>query len=379
MTLTTGARRQVLRGLAFAGVAVAGYLFGVSNEPAAAQPGQPQPGAGLPGTPAIQPGQPQPVPNKGPAPAPEPDRRITAYIYGNIPITREELGEFLIARGGHEKLELLVNKKIIELEAARHKVTVTPDEIKAALIEDARGLGITVDDFAKRLLPNYKKTLFEWTEDVIRPRLLLTKMCQGRIQITEDELQKMFENRFGERRQAKIITWSAKDLKIAQKQWDEARKGDAEFDSIARTQADPNLAAACGLVKPVGRHVEEGGDAIVVKTLFSLKLGEISGIIEVPAGLMCVKYVAEVKPDPNAKFDAPTKEALRKELHAQKMEREIPKLFGELKAAAKPVLYLKGPPTEAEFREGTDQIIRQALPPQPTPVQPAGGAPMPKQ
>src|SRR5687768_12377012 len=97
-------RGRLVRGLAFAGVAAAGYAFGISGDRAAAQPG-------LPGTPALQ-----PLPKTAPQPQPEPDRRITAYIYGNVPITREDLGEFLIARGGHEKLELLVNKKIIEVE-----------------------------------------------------------------------------------------------------------------------------------------------------------------------------------------------------------------------------------------------------------------------
>src|SRR5262245_8762754 len=116
--------RLLGRGLAFAGVAAAGYVFGITGEPLAAQP---QPG--LPGTPpaplpaGVAPGGAPPP--AAPAPLPEPDRRIVGYIYGNVPVTREELGDFLIARGGHEKLELLVNKKIIEIEAAKRGITVT--------------------------------------------------------------------------------------------------------------------------------------------------------------------------------------------------------------------------------------------------------------
>ena len=40
-----------------------------------------------------------------------------ATIYGNIPITREELGEFLISRFGADRLEFLVNRKIVEKRA----------------------------------------------------------------------------------------------------------------------------------------------------------------------------------------------------------------------------------------------------------------------
>lgn len=354
MTLSWGDRgRRFARGLALAGAAVAGYAFGVTEPNAGAQP----PAA----PPAAQPVQPKPA-----APPAEGDRRVVAYIYGNTPITREDLGDFLIARGGHEKLELLVNKKIIEVEAARRGVTVTPVEIQAGLEDNLRELGINKNDFVKHILPKYGKTLFEWTEDVIKPRIMLTKMCRDRVQVTDDDILKAFENKHGERRQAKIITWAKDDARIAQKQWDEARKGDVEFDRVARMMADPNLAAAGGLVKPIGKH-PEGQDAAVVSKLFTLNAGEISGIMEVPAGLMCVKCVAILPPDKDVKLDDKMKDTLRKEIFARKLELAIPLCFKELKEKAQPNVLLKGPPSEAAFREGVNQIINQAGGPPPIP------------
>lgn len=340
-------RGRLMRGLAFAGVAAAGYAFGISGDRAAAQPG-------LPGTPTLQ-------PPKGTAPPaqPEPDRRITAYIYGNVPVTREELGEFLIARGGHEKLELLVNKKIIEVEAARRKITVTPIEIQAGLAEDLRGLGISRDDFVKHVLPRYNKSLFEWVEDVIKPRLLLTKMCHDRVKVGEDDIKKAFENRYGERRQAKVIGWNKTDLRAAQKDWDEARKGDTEFDAVARRQADPTLAAACGKVSPVGRY-SGAADATVEKVLFTLKVGEISQLFDTQSGIMCMKLEAIIPPDATAQLDDKMRATLTKELAEARLSFEIGEFFKELKKQANPQLYLKGPPTAAEFREGVEQIIHQA-------------------
>ncbi|MDY3553579.1 peptidylprolyl isomerase [Gemmata sp. JC717] len=372
MALLNG--RQLVRGLAFAGVATAGYAFGVTSDRAAAQP-QPQP-AGLPGAPTLPPGpglQPQPK-NAAPLPQAEPDRRVVAYIHGNIPITRGDLGDFLIARGGHEKLELLVNKRIIELEAERRKIVLTTVEMKAALEEDVRGLGITKEDFVKHILPKYGKSLYEWTEDVIRPRILLTKMCQGRVQVSDEDIQKAFENRFGERRAAKIITWNENDFRTAQKQWDEARKSDDDFDRVARVQADPNLASAGGQVRPIGKHPETENEE-VHKMLYKLQPGELSPIFKVPAGFMCIKYVAPVPAEANVKLDEKMKEALRKEMFTQRLDREIPKCFKELKDAAQPQVYLKGPPSAAEFREGVNQIINQAggvptLPAAPTPPAP---------
>ncbi|AMV29985.1 Foldase protein PrsA precursor [Gemmata sp. SH-PL17] len=370
--LASDRRRQLVRGLAFAGVAAAGYVFGITSDRATAQQptGAVRPNAtgGLPGTPGLLPL------SKGTA-QPESGRQLAAQIYGDVPVTREELGEFLIARGGHEKLELLVNKKIIETEAARRGLTVTSIEVQAALNEEMRGLGITRADFVKHILPRYGKTLFEWVEDVIKPRLLLTKMCQDRVKIADEDLSRAFENRFGERRQAKVICWSKEDLRAAQKQWAEARKGDAEFDSIATKQAEPTLAAAAGMVAPIGRY-SEATDTSIEKALFSLKIGEISQLFDTPSGIMCVKLMKVIPPDETAKLDDKMKEVLRKEQFAKRIELEIPKCFTELKAQAKPVIYLKGAPTPAEFREGVENIVNQAggVPNVPTPVVPAAGS-----
>src|SRR5215831_3538563 len=103
MTLRAIFGRRWVQCLGLLGAASAGYVFGISADRLAAQ---------APPTPQL----PQ-------------DKRIVAYIYGNIPVTREELGDYLIARGGYEKVELLVNKKIIEVAAAQRNITVTDLEV----------------------------------------------------------------------------------------------------------------------------------------------------------------------------------------------------------------------------------------------------------
>ncbi|MBA4189692.1 MAG: hypothetical protein C0467_17035 [Planctomycetaceae bacterium] len=347
MTLKMLFGRRWVRALGLAGVAAAGYVFGITSDRLTAQ----------------QPGN---------LPASIADKRVVAYIYGNIPVTREDLGEFLIARGGHEKLELLVNKKIIEVEAQKRNVTVTWNEIESGLNEDLRGMGISLADFQKHVLPRYNKSLYEWTEDVIKPRILLGKMCRDRVKVTEEDLKKAFENRHGERRQAKVICWNKDDLKIAQKQWEEARQGDVEFDRVARTQADPNLASAAGLIAPVGKFPDVEDDTCT-KILYTLKKGEISQLFQTPAGIMCIKCVAVVDPDPNVKFEGKVREAFEKEVFDKKMTATIPMFFNECKKTANPDLLLKGPPNPQDTRERVNSIIQQTggtTPPMPTPMTP---------
>ena len=271
-------------------------------------------------------------------------------LYGNVPVTREELGEFLIARGGYEKVDLLVNKRIIEIEAARKNITVTPEEIRGALEEDIRGLGISFADFKKHVLPRYGKTLYEWTEDVIKPRIMLSKMCRDRVKVTDEDLQRLFENKYGEKRQAKIIRWNKGEVKAALKGWEEARKGDTEFDSIARTQADPNLAAAAGQTQPVGKNAYDdspGKQDEVERVLFSLKVGEISQLFNSEAGILCVKCVAIIEPDKTVKLEQ-VKQALQKEVFDRKLSNEIPKYFTELKERGQ----ARGVPQGPAHRQG---------------------------
>ena len=340
--------RRWVRGLGVAGAAAAGYAFGLTADRLAAQ---------------------------GPGPAPPADKRVVAYIYGSVPVTREELGEFLIARGGYEKLDLLVNKKIIEVEAAKRNISVTGTEVEAMLAEDLKGLGIGKDDFVKHVLPRYGKTLYEWTEDVIKPKILLGKMCHDRVQVADDDLRKAFENRYGERRQAKVICWNAQDLKAAQSQWAEARKGEAEFDRIARQQADPNLAASAGLIAPVGKYPDAEDDKCT-RMLFALKPGEISELFQTPAGIMCIRCQAVVPPDTTVEFDK-VKGGLEREVYDRKLSAEIPKFFGELKKVAQPNVLLKGPPSPKEIREGVMEGLNQLQ--QTGALPPAGPAPMPMQ
>jgi hypothetical protein len=353
MTLKALFGRRWVRTLGLAGAVATGYGFGVTADRISAQ----QPAA-------------QPAP--GGTPAPIADRRVVAYIYGSVPVTREDLGEFLIARGGYDKLELLVNKKIIEFEAAKRNITATATEVDAGLNDDLKGMGIDKKDFVEKVLPRYNKSLYEWTEDVIKPRILLGKMCHDRIKVTPEELKKAFDNRFGERRQAKVICWNAMDLRAAQKQWDEARKGDVEFDRVARTQADPNLAASAGLIAPVGKFPDVETDECV-KVLFSLKQGEISQLFNTPAGIMCVKCVAIIPADETKKLEGDLKAALEREVYDKRLSAEIPKFFGELKKVAQPNLLLKGPPSPKEVRERVNEAIQQtggapaAPPPGPAP------------
>lgn len=325
--LNRGAGRVVLASLVAAGVAIAADRAMTQN---------PTPAKAVAKEPTL-------VPTN----SPDYGSRPVAYIYGNTVVTRAELAEFLIARGGYEKVELLVNKKIIEAEAAKRGLSVTVVEMEAALQEDLKisNPPLSKKDFVTIVLPKYGKTFYEWMEDVVRPRLLLSKMCWSQVKVTDEDLQKAYEREYGEKRAVKIIIWPMNDdLKTIQRLWGAIRNDDQEFDRVARSQANPSLAATAGEIKPIAKHmIGDDKDKIVEKMAYSLNDGEVSQIFQTNQGYMVIKLLKKVPADTTMSLDK-VKAQLTKDVFDRKLAEEMPKQFAILNESAKPNILLSGPP-----------------------------------
>jgi len=325
--------------------------------------------------------QPSPQPPVASPPAADPTK-VVAYIYGTVPVTQEAFGKYLMDRGGADKLELFVNKLIIETEARKRNVTVTDLEMKAALDEDiagvsAGGAAVSRQDFVKIVLAKHDKTFYEWMEDIVRPRLLLQKMCYDRVKakVTEAELKKQFDRRYGEQRLVQIIMYPLGDpLKVIQEQYAKYRNDPVEFDSAARAQANPGLAASKGLIKPVTRHLI-AEDKIVEDTAFKLKKGEVSEVIQTRQGYIVMKMVEAIPANAKADF-AKERPVMEKAAFDELLLAEIPAFFAELKKAANVTTTYQPP---AEWRTiGATSTVPSVIPAGPAgvrataPQQPGG-------
>jgi PPIC-type PPIASE domain len=292
----------------------------------------------------------------------ENDKRVVAYIYGNIPLTREALGEYLIQRYGRDRIQLFVNKRIIEHACAQRGIDATPAEVDAQIADDCKILTISSDDFKTQVLRRYGKTMYEWREDVVRPRLMLAKLCREKIQVDEADLKKMFENRYGKKVRAKIIIWpknkDGSSERQAMKVYDEIRKDDAAFDRAARVQPDGALASREGLVEPIARW-SMTGDNTVEDEAFKLQPGEVSKLIATPVGTVVIKCLGFVEPQTNVDFEN-VKPELVKEVVDKKLSLEIPKLMGLLQKEAAPVYVLQpARPDIAAAEEAAKNTLEQ--------------------
>src|SRR5947209_7859931 len=158
-------------------------------------------------------------------------QRVVAYIYGSMPITREDLGEYLIARHGLDTVELLVNKRIIEHACDKAGVTVSEAEVEAAILADCATIQVKREEFINNVIKkNFGKTIYEWKEDVIKPRLLLTKLVKDQITVADDDLKKAFDATYGEKRDCRIIIWPQTEGRVATQEYEGIRKDEQGFD-----------------------------------------------------------------------------------------------------------------------------------------------------
>ncbi|MBX7105524.1 MAG: peptidylprolyl isomerase [Gemmataceae bacterium] len=298
-----------------------------------------------------------PVPAASPAqPAAKADSRYVAYLNGGrVPITREELGEYLIARYGQEKVELLVNKVIIDTACKEKGIEVSDAEIEAALADDLKGINVNRQQFVDNVLKQYGKTLYEWKYDVLKPRLQLSKLCKLNLAVSEEEIRQAFEAQFGPKVEGRIIIWPKEQTSVALKCYEEIRTSADKFEEQARQQANPTLASVGGRIKPIGKG--SGTHPELEKEVFKLKEGQITTLITTNEGIVCFRCDRHVPADENVKLDS-QREALSRWVLDRKLNAEIPKQFKTLRDAAGPVVLLKRPETREDLERNTQTLLQ---------------------
>lgn len=293
-----------------------------------------------------------------PPQANEAEKRLVAYLHGGkVQITREELGEYLIARFGAEKIDLLVNKVIIETACKERNIEVTDAEIEAALQEDLKGIQVDRQQFISGVLKQYGKTMYEWREDVLRPKIQIMKLCKLQISVNEDDIKKAFDGEFGKRVDGRIIIWPKTEDRIAKLAWSKIRQDEEEFKNASMTQASAALASSGGRIKPFGRGV--GMNAKLEEQAFSLKEGQVSALFDAGTeGIACFKCDKIIPPDAEAKLED-HRERLSKVVFEQKLAIEVPKKCRELRDAAQPKVLLARKETPEDVERNAKTLIQQ--------------------
>ncbi|MGQ9504153.1 MAG: peptidylprolyl isomerase [Thermogutta sp.] len=299
----------------------------------------------------------------------DPQRRMqypdVAALINNRPVRLDDLGEMCIDRHGEEVLENLISRKLIEQTCRKRNIQVTEADVDAEIEQAAReNLPLLQDgrpDVARwmQLVTQQQGSKAEvYRNSIVWPAVALKKLVGNDISVSEDDLQKAFEANYGPRVRCRAIVLNS--LRRAQQVWEKARSIPTEehFADLAEEYSiDPATRALRGEIAPIQKH---GGQPLLEQEAFSLKPGEISGIIQVAPETYVILYcLGQTKP---VDVDlASVRQILMEDLKAKKTRLAMAELYEKLRAEATIDNYLAGTTQSPNLNRAAGQTSGTAV------------------
>jgi hypothetical protein len=286
---------------------------------------------------------------------PGPPEQVVATIHGNFPLTREQFGEYLIDRYGAERLDLFINRLIIERACKDQGITVLDSEIEEQLQQYIRQFaGGDKKVLVNNMLKPNKATLFELRHDVLWTKLMLNKFCHDRVHVTQAELRQAYDSRYGDKVRVRMIMWPKEEEGVVRRRiFPLIRDNDEEFTRLAKQQVVPELASHAG-VTDVARGAT--GHEEVEKLAFEMKKGDISPVIALPEGVVVFRVLERVPPQKEVKLDEVRPSLEAEVIEAKLRAQVIPQVYAELRKQANPILLLKNQVTEDDLKR---EVVRE--------------------
>jgi len=260
---------------------------------------------------------------------------VAARVNGQ-PITIETVKATCVERHGPDVLEILITRQLIEQALAREKRTVTQAEIDAEISRAAESMGFRKPDgspdvsaWFDRVTREQKIPMRHYIEDIVQPTVAL-KQLVGKVPVTQEDLDKAFEATFGPRAKCRIVVMDSQ--RRAQEVWQLARQNPTPErigDLAEQYSVDPTSRTLRGEVPPIQRH---GGQPALERQAFSLKPGELSGIVQIADRFMVI--LCEGYTDAAQVKIAEVRDELYDDIHEKKQRIEMSRYFSHLRESA---------------------------------------------
>ena len=266
--------------------------------------------------------------------APLAPEAIMAIVDGK-PIYMSTLYKPLLEAYGLRFAEILISNVIVQQEAQRRKITVTPADIAAEnnhAIENIFGKQLPANQRQKALENLLQKRGIPpglW-RTIIHRNALLRKMVEPQVKITEEMVKNEYISRYTEKVQIRHIQLAT--ISDAQKILKMLNSGN-DFDKLARRYSTNTQSASRGGLLPPFTRNDKTIPAAIRETAFSLSEGQISGIVQAGDSFHILKLERRFLPPPTDYEKV--KDRLRREIRERIITRLQSKLLAELREKAK--------------------------------------------
>ncbi len=276
---------------------------------------------------------------------------VAAVVNGQT-ITLVELAEECIERHGKDVLDGSVNRLLLDQSLRRRRERVNQPELDAEIARAAASMGKVksngepdVAGWIEFLTESQGITREVYIRDEVWPSVALKKLVGNTVQVSKEDLQRGYEANYGPKVRCRAIVLN--NQRRAQEVWERAREAQSlpDFDAVLKRFGDlaeqysieASSRSLRGEVPPIQKH---GGQPILEREAFSLKPGELSGIVQAGDAyiiLLCEGYTKPI----DTSFDE-VKELLFRDIHEKKQRVAMAELFDQLKENARIDNFLAG-------------------------------------
>jgi parvulin-like peptidyl-prolyl isomerase len=269
---------------------------------------------------------------------------VVATINGQ-PIAYQELAEECLLRFGEEVLEIEISHLLLQQALAKANLAVTEQDLNAEIAHAAKLAGVVdaqgqpdLDKWMQMATTEQDISKEQYMRDSVWPSAALKKLTSGKIQVTNDDLQKGFEANYAQRVRCRAIVLG--NMRRAQEVWAKARQNPSMdyFGDLAEEYSiEPTSKALRGEVPPIRQH---GGQPQLEEAAFALAPNELSGIIQMGDKFVILR--CEGRTDPVDVNPQEVRDILYQDILEKKLRMAMGEQFDKIRAQARIDNFLAG-------------------------------------
>ncbi len=268
---------------------------------------------------------------------------LAARVNGR-PITISEVRAVCVERYGEDVLQALLTGVLLNQALTRQELVVSQEDVEDEVARAAESMGFQtpegkpdVPTWLEKISKENKQSIEFYLTDIVRPTVALKKLV-GPVPVTQDDLDKAFTATFGPRVRCRAVVLD--NQRRAQEVWQIARQNPTPetIGNLAEQYSvDPTSKALRGEVPPIQKH---SGQPALEREAFALKIGELSGIIQIADRFMILLCEGYTKPV-EVTFDE-VREELHRDIFEKKQRIEMARYFTHLRGSASIDNFLAG-------------------------------------
>ena len=284
--------------------------------------------------------------------------KIVATV-GAHTITREKLGQECVKRYGKIVLDNFLNKHLI-LQACKAKgIVITNEQINQEIARMASNYGLTPALFLKTFEENRDFPPERYASEIVWPMLALRALAADKIQVTREEVQKVFASEYGPKVQVRMI--AVQDRKTADEIHAQVSAAPDTFKKVAKEKSmDAASASVEGMLPPIRQN---SGDDMLERIAFQLQPNQISPPFQADniwVVLQCVRHLPANPP--SAQYIPVVEQRIADQLQQSRLITASEDLFKELQKGSQVVQVVGNPELEKQYPNIAGTINGEPVP-----------------